>query len=148
MNCKYCVSLFYRPPSSSVDIFDRLAIALDPMVFSSFVLLGDSMHSLSLFSLTQIVMSATHDNPNGSSSLIDLVFLSSQSSCNIIPPLSNSDHKGLMIELLKPSTTLQRTRHPRTVWNYAKADFNKARYLINSTNWELMSEDVNVSLTL
>ena len=110
------------------------------------------MYSLSLFSLTQIVMSATHDNPNGSSSLIDLVFLSNQSSlrsCNIIPPLSNSDHKGLLIELLKLSTTLQPTRHPRTVWNYAKADFNKARYLISSTNWEsIMSEDVNVSLIL
>ena len=124
--------------------------SLDPTFFSSFVLLGDFnvyfstqsflykhlMYSLSLFSLTQIVMSDTHDNPNGSSSFIDLVLLSNQSSlrfCNIIPPLSNSDHKGLMIERLKSSTASQPTRHPGTVWNYAKADFNEARYLIRST---------------
>ena len=105
------------------------------IIFYSVIFYKHLMYSLSLFSLTQIVMAATHDNPNGSSSIIDLVFLSNQSSlrsCNVIPLLSNYNHKGLMIELLKPSKTSQPTHHPRTVWNYAKADFNKTRYLINS----------------
>ena len=47
VSCKYfsyCIGLFYRPPSSAIDIFDRLSSALgslDAFYFSHFVLLGD-----------------------------------------------------------------------------------------------------------
>ena len=99
------------------DIFDSLSSALgslDSIYFSSFVLLSDFnvnyFHTNSFlyrqleyhllpFSLSQIVTSATHNNPNSSQTLIDLVFLSNSSSlgsCNVIPPLANSDHNGYL----------------------------------------------------
>ena len=85
--------------------------------------------------------------------LIDLVYLSKSSSlisCNVLPPLANSDHNGLLFCLQKQNTTQKpKISNPaRIVWNYENADFCKARYLIEHTNWEsLMSEDVNTSLS-
>ena len=41
---KFCLCLFYRPPSSSVSIFDNLCTTLqivNPAIFSTFVFLGD-----------------------------------------------------------------------------------------------------------
>ena len=42
--CKFCICLFYRPPSSPVYIFDNLCTTLqilNPVVFRNFLLLGD-----------------------------------------------------------------------------------------------------------
>ena len=42
--CRYCMGLFYRPPSSASLIFDNLFSVLeqlDPSLFLSFVLTGD-----------------------------------------------------------------------------------------------------------
>ena len=52
-----------------------------------------------LFSFSQIVQEPTHVHHNGSSSLIDLIFvtnnlLSDPNFCNVISPLGNSDHNG------------------------------------------------------
>ena len=108
---KVCISLFYRPPSSPVDIFDNLFLYLSQLnfpQFSNFILLGDfnvnfynSNHYLfhklqdifNSLGLTQVVNSPTHLSSSGSS-LIDLVFLSSPSflqTCSTLPPLLNSD---------------------------------------------------------
>ena len=57
---------------------------------------------MDLFNLTQVVTDCTHTSPNGNSSLIDLVLISSppQSlSCTTIPPLANSDHDGLRLTI-------------------------------------------------
>ena len=43
VSCRYCIGVFYRPPSSAIDIFDRLSSALsslDSFHFSRFVLSG------------------------------------------------------------------------------------------------------------
>ena len=43
-NCRVCIALFYRPPSSPVAIFDTLSTALQSLdigLFSNFVLFGD-----------------------------------------------------------------------------------------------------------
>ena len=106
--------------------------------------------SLLPFNLCQIVTTATHNNPSGSDSLIDLVYVSKSSflsSCDIIAPLANSDHNSLIICLQKSNFTPEVSSSERIVWNYAKADFCKVRYLINSTNWKsMLNEDVNVLL--
>jgi hypothetical protein len=49
---------------------------------------------------------------------------------------------------LQKHSAIPETSNPaRIVWNYAKADFCKARYLIDHTDWKsVMSEDVNASL--
>ena len=168
-SCNCCISLFYRPPSSSIEAFESLCTALQslsPTVYNSFVLIGGfnveyiCTHAtlykrltdcLPPFSLYQVVSHATHVSPNGSTSLIDLVFMSNLSQlryCTVIPPLANSDHNGIQLELTSPMTTTRKPGKPKVVWKYAQADFEMAKVLIDSTNWDaLLSGDVNVSIT-
>ena len=58
-------------------------------------------HKLSIvFVLKQVVPEPTHTNPSGSSTLINLALLSAPSqilNCNVVPPLSNSDHNGFTL---------------------------------------------------
>ena len=148
---KFCICLFYHPPSSPGFIFDNLCTTLqmvNPAKFSTFILLGDfnvnfcnPQHLLFShvsdilynFSLVQVVPSFTHVSPNGSTSLIDLALLSDISclqSCTTLPPLSSSDHLGVShgIKWKAPSRT---TRcKPQRIWNYRDADFLKACELI------------------
>ena len=150
------VSLFYCPPSSPFDIFDRLqSCLLDSNVstFSNFVLVGDfnvnvnnSSHSLlpklsrmlDRFSLTQAVSEPTHINHAGHTSLIDLVLISNPStlsSCTVIPPLASSDHNGIQFSLKwKPSS--RKPTKKRKVWRYNQANFELANSMLSSVNWD------------
>ena len=117
-NNKVYIGLWYRPPanSESLDVLYSILESLDVRILSSFVLLGDFnvdfynhqhplfyklpriLHS---FVPTQVVPEPTHINPS-SSTLIDLALLSAPSqlvNCNVIPPLSNSDHNGFTLTL-------------------------------------------------
>lgn len=167
---KFCICLFYRPPSSPVSIFDNLCTTLqmvNPAQFSTFLLLGDfnvnfcnPQHYLFphvndvlySFSLVQVVPSFTHVSPNGSTSLIDLALLSDISclhSCTTLPPLSSSDHLGLSLAIKWKSNPKATYSKPRRIWIYKDADFSKARSLIQSTNWDsLLSDDVDLSTEL
>ena len=167
---KYYVALFYRPPSSHIDIFDSLCIVLhsqQPHIFNNFILIGDFnvnyfhtqsvlyrhlTNSLVSFSLHQIVNSVTHTGPNGNSSLINLICLSNISSlhfCNTVPPLGNSDHNGIHLNLCKQEKNMDQLTKQRSIWNYTLADYNQAKDLIDETDWDgLLSDDINVSLTL
>ena len=123
---KFCICLFYRPPSSCVSIFDNRCTTLqmvNPAQFSTFLLLGDfnvifynpQHHLLShvndilySFSLVQVVPSFTHVSPNCSTSLIDLALLSDTSclqSCTTLPPFSYSDHLGLSLSIKWKNST-------------------------------------------
>ena len=172
VSCKFCISLFYRPPSSSLDIFDTLSFSLqslDPSVYNCFVLTGDfnvdyfCTHSplfkrldncLSPFSLCQLVKSATHTSHNGTSTLIDLVFLSKtlqSTHCTTTPPLANSDHNGVQLMVKHPSADFSKPRIvcERVFWRYASADFELANDLIASTDWDsLLTDNVNDSLSI
>ena len=51
----FCSCLFYRPPSSSVSIFDNLyhtLLSLCPFSFSTFLLIGDFMIHLIIYFLS------------------------------------------------------------------------------------------------
>ena len=69
------------------------------------------------FLLTQVVPQPTRSPLSGSSTLIDLVLVSSPtslSSCEVIPPLANSDHDGVEIWLKwhhSQTTPKPRNRH-------------------------------------
>ena len=118
--CRYCMGLFYRPPSSASLIFDNLFSVLeqlDPSLFLNFVLIGDFnvnflnpqhflYHQLSCilssFNLTQVVPQPTHVSTSGGATLIDLVLLSNPQQlqdCSVIPELPNSDHKGISLTM-------------------------------------------------
>ena len=75
-----------------------------------------------------MVTDHTHTHHNGTKSMIDLVFVSDPQlivrSCIIIPPLSNSDHLGLQVNLSLESTIT--TVRRLIVWRYKHADWDKA----------------------
>ena len=164
---KFCICLFYRPPSSPVSIFDNLCTTLqmvNPTQFSTFLLLGDfnvnflnPQHHLFShlrdilysFSLHQVVPSFTHVSPNGNKSLIDLVLLSEPSclqSCTTIPPLLSSDHLGVSLAIKWKTPTKVIGSKPRHIWMYKNADFIKACDLIHTTNWDsLLSDNIDLS---
>ena len=168
---KACVSLFYRPPSSPFHILDSLCTYLESLSvpqYCNFILLGDfninfcnhSGHPLfskleSLyhsFALQQMVTEPTHVHHNGSVSLIDLVFVSNTvltNSCHVIPPLSNSDHSGILVQCSwRPTAQHNCTNHSkgRTVWYYNHADWARASTLIYSFDWNsLLPDDVDDS---
>ena len=114
-NSKFCISTFYRPPSSDVSYFDELCDTIDIVTFSNYILLGDfninfcnPSHPLyprlsnlcNSFMLTQVVTEPTHTSLSGSQSLIDLVLLSHPSQlvhCYTSPPLGSSDHRELCL---------------------------------------------------
>lgn len=85
--------------------------------FFSFVLVGDFnidyfctshflypklQNMLDSFCLSQVVAGPTHTSSRGNQTLIDLALLSEVSQlaeCNIVPPVSNSDHLSVEIKL-------------------------------------------------
>ena len=80
--------------------------------------------------------------------LIDLVLTSSPSqilNCSTIPPLCNSDHRGIHLTIsCKPHHPHQPSQHRQTVWRYMHADFEKACEMISETDWDaLASEDID-----
>ena len=165
-NHKFCISTFYRPPSSDVAYFDALLEAVETLNiinYSSFVLTGDfninfcnSSHPLhsrlinlcNSFQLTQVVSEPTHVTPPGAKSLIDLIFLSHPLQlvhCDVSPPLGISDHNcvNLCISSCHAASTSIKTA-PRTIWRYAHADFERANMLLDEINWdELLIGDVD-----
>ena len=163
---KFCICLFYRPPSSPVSIFDNLCTTLqlvNPAQFSRFLLIGDfnvnfynKEHCLFSylcdilysFSLTQVVPSYTHMTPSGTPTLIDIAMLSDidhLKSCTTVPSLSTSDHLGVLLTLTLKSYAVSVVKS-RSVWLYKDADFNRACELIEETDWDsLLSEDVDES---
>ena len=91
------------------------------------------------YCLSQIVSGYTHVSPCGNTSLIDLALTTSPSQikhCAIIPPLANSDHNGLKLEIEWKDTSSRTYSRRRTIWRYAHADFNKACDLILETDWK------------
>lgn len=88
-----------------------------------------------------MVNEPTHVHHNGSVSLIDLVFVSSPvltNSCHVIPPLSNSDHNGILVQCSWSKG--------RTVWCYNHADWVRASTLIELFDWNsILSEEVDES---
>ena len=135
---------------------------VDPYSLSNLILLGDfnvnyleTSHPLfskllllsNSLSLTQCVTFPTHTTST-STSLIDLVFLSSPSSllsCESTPPLSNSDHLGIAFAVTVDKRTTNLKRSKRRIWRYALADFDRAQEMLNTIDWEdlFKSNDVN-----
>ena len=119
----FTVALFYRPPSSSPALLDTLFFALCNNFVSSspsFFLVGDFnidflvpstslyfklLSVVSSFNLSQIVSEPTRVS-NSSSTLIDLIFVSSivsvESCVTVPPPLANADHFGLQLVFTIP----------------------------------------------
>ena len=151
------VGLFYRPPNTSVSIFDTLlnsiCLHVGVSLLSNFVLLGDFnvnyLNSLcpsysklqflaSSLCLTQIVSEPTRLS-SSSNTLIDLVFLSAPNnlvSYATIPALANSDHLGLCVSITAGSPRACPKRSHRKIWRYAHANFERACEILDATDWD------------
>ena len=110
---------------------------------------GNLCNLMSTFGLTQVVDNYTHLYRDNCHSLNDLVLLSNPSflsSCQTIPPLSNSDHLGIWVEI-KTKHANKTVRPPRhSVWHYSQADWDRARERIETFDWDAgMVEDINLS---
>ena len=160
---------FYRPPSSTFSIFDTFYSyleAINACQLNNFVLLGDfnvnfdnpshPMYSnlcifTTLYCLNQVVSGPTHVHHHGSKSTINLVFVSESSllnRCDTVPPLSNSDHYGILIELSKKSDKVEKSQG-QLIWHYTYADWNKACKLIDDYNWDsILSKNIDLSWKL
>ena len=117
-HCKQYIGLWYRPPvnSEAVDVLSSVLKSLDVNILSNFILIGDfnidfcnSHHPLFFklscilhsFILTQVVSEPTHAHQF----LIDLALLSILSklvTCEVVPPLCNSDHDGISLTVSTP----------------------------------------------
>ncbi len=161
----FTLAVFYRPPSSShaLDTLQNVLESLPHSILLNLILLGDfnvdytspspalnQINALSdLFSLDQIVSHPTHFSPSGSPSLIDLVLISpsfSPSSCNILPPISNSDHRSILFSLpVSPVSSPSSSSPYRRVWLYESADFSITSNFLSNIPWSsiLSSSDVN-----
>ena len=93
------------------------------------------------FVLKQVMTGHTHESPSGSKSLIDLVFMSNPSvleSCNIIPPLANSDHLGIYLKLKwkRTGSSPAHDRHLKELYGgISMRIFYKASELLQAINW-------------
>ena len=102
-----------------------------------------------IFGLNQVVDHPTHFHNGLCHSLIDLVFMSNLSylsNCQVISPLSNSDHLGIKIKVkTKQTFRLKVPQAQRKICRYSFADWNRACELLESYPWEsLVDEDINV----
>ena len=163
---RICLTVFYRPPNSSAQIFSQVSTYFHSLCitdFSNFIFLGDfnvnirdsnhpcyrSLHdTILLYSLTQVVNDITHIHHNGTTSTIDLVLMSNPSQltqCNTIPPLANSDHNGILL-LTSWKAAGGPSYRRRTIWRYNHANWEGACELINDFDWDsIVSDDVNSS---
>ena len=74
--------------------------------------------------------------------------LSSNFKVILIPPLSNSDHLGIELQLKLKGSSGSKYRSRRLVWKYAEADWERASELICACDWNtLLSDDINVAWT-
>ena len=163
------VGVYYRPPDSPAQSIDQLENVLDeltPAELSKLLLVGDFninfmpsatsslktklLQLMYKFNLTQVVDEPTRFSPTGVTSIIDLALLSNASLCvamEILPPISTSDHFVIRLSLaLNSSQQIRRKQESHIHWMYGRADFDLARALILSTNWDfLITDDVEAS---
>ena len=102
----------------------------------------------SFFGLTQAVDQPTHIAYGSCHSLIDHVLVSNTcflSLCQVLPPLSNSDHPGIKVVIKLRASQKPVVPPQRTIWRYSHANWSKARELINTCEWsDLASDDIDL----
>ena len=161
---RFYITVFYRPPSSGLSLLDDLSKYLESInsaQFKNFIIIGDfnidvssASHPMynklcsvmSTHSLDQMVHDYTHTHHNGTTSIIDLLFISNRhliDTCSTIPPLANSDHLGLMAKLSFKST--RRILKGRVVWRYNLGNWERACDLIEAIDWHPLLDPIDIN---
>ena len=81
---------------------------------------------------------------NGSCTTIDLALVSEPCSAQMIPPLSNSDHNGIFLNLKCQSTRLNVPTKRQLIWKYKLANFKAANEILSNVDLDsLLDNDIN-----
>ena len=151
---KLYIGVWYRPPAN-LTALDELHSILETLDVTSFVLLGDfnidfcnSNHPL-LRKLSSFLHSSSHRAPhphepfntNRSCTTVKSLQLVA---CNVIRPLSNSDHNGMHTTLkwFPNSTSIKNPK--RTVWRYSHANFERANCILVATDWSFLDVQFDI----
>ena len=98
--------------------------------------------------MSQHVSGLTHVQ-DGSSSTIDLLFSNEESlinKCETVPPLSTSDHYGVVSVIKKKFAKHAVKCKGHRVWRYSYADWDGACGAIDDFDWDsIMSDDIDVA---
>jgi hypothetical protein len=152
------VAAAYRPPNSNTEYWDLLEENLEQAKSSgipNIFLLGDLNCDMSIpnnklerllsnLHFTQVITSPTHITTT-SETIIDIIATTSldlvHSSMVRSPSLSNHCDTGILINL----KNAKRQTHPRQVYNYKKANWEKLNNDLKTHNWEpiLQHADIN-----
>ena len=105
------------------------------------------MYSLSPFNLTQVVHAGTHQNCSGVS-LLDLIFVSVASFLYNIGFVTSWKFRPLRPSTSGANEKVKKERWKTCfLWKYSQGDYDRARFLIDSTSWNLLlTNDINTSL--
>ena len=143
----FTIGGFYRPPNADRDYllkFYNAICGLSPNNIRNLVICGDfnidycSKHDPVLtlletdFGLTQVVSEKTRI-VTSSSSLIDLVFVSNSifvKSCEVLAPVSNSDHNSILVKFHLPSRFRNSKQLSKQIWIYNQANVDLACQLL------------------
>ena len=109
-----------------------------------------TLYSLvSLYNLSQHVPSPTRAHHENSSSTIDLLFSNEVSlvhRCENIPPLSTSDHYGIVVTINKKYRKHRIMNKGRKIWRYSYAIWDGACEAIDDFDWDsIISDDIDVA---
>ena len=158
----YCFTVggFYRPTSVNRDYlqsFYDAVLDLNPRNLQDILICGDfnidykSSHDSILamfendFCLSQVVSEPTRFSVSASTT-IDLAFISnsmSLKSCEVLAPISNSDHKSILVELFLPFKHKVSKHQFKTVWLYKKANITLAQSLLEDLPVASSGENVD-----
>ena len=97
------------------------------------------------FCLSQVVSEPTRISVSASTT-IDLAFISnsmSLKSCEVLAPISNSDHKSILVELFLPFKLKVPKHQFKTVWLYKKANITLAQLLLEDLPVASFGENVD-----
>ena len=67
-------------------------------------------------------------------------------SCDVIPPLGNSDHNGIGLLLNWSSKPPSVKAKQRSIWKYDHADIDKANRVISDADWSFVKDQIDVDV--
>ncbi len=153
-NETYILCTVYRPPSSSIEFWDKLNRTLEIAISTSnrIILVGDINEDqlndqnrklrniMNLNSLRNVITSPTRVTDT-TSTLIDPILVDQDQpilKSDVLPiPPDISDHKATLVIL--PHELSSSSSYTRNVWNYKRADFDKLNELIINTDWSILN---------
>ena len=97
----------------TISYFLAILMSILTTLFISYVFQLILCTITNLYCLDQSVVGPTHVHHDGTESTIDLVLVSEPSllnSCDTVPPLSISDHMGVLIKLFQESPKAEKVR--------------------------------------